>query len=83
MHDLVIRGGTVADGTGAPTRVADVAVDGGLITAVGEVAAKGRRDTKDVKVFGAHLEAVQPHGLAETGQVPFRAVGSRNRLKLR
>ena len=29
MHDLVIRGGTVVDGTGAPARQADVAIDGG------------------------------------------------------
>ena len=32
MHDLVIRGGTVADGTGAPTRTADIAVTDGVIT---------------------------------------------------
>jgi N-acyl-D-aspartate/D-glutamate deacylase len=36
-HDLVVRGGTVVDGTGAERREADVAVDGGRITAVGEV----------------------------------------------
>ncbi|MGH9079750.1 MAG: N-acyl-D-amino-acid deacylase family protein [Acidimicrobiales bacterium] len=34
MHDLVIHGGTVVDGTGAPARVADVVVDGGRITEV-------------------------------------------------
>ena len=34
MHDLVIRGGTVVDGTGSPARLADVAVDDGVITAV-------------------------------------------------
>jgi N-acyl-D-aspartate/D-glutamate deacylase len=34
-HDLVIRGGVVVDGTGAPPRTADVAIDGGRITAVG------------------------------------------------
>jgi N-acyl-D-aspartate/D-glutamate deacylase len=35
MHDLILRGGTVVDGTGAPARTADVAVTGGEITAVG------------------------------------------------
>jgi N-acyl-D-amino-acid deacylase len=36
MHDLVIRGGTVVDGTGGPARIADVAVDDGIITGVGD-----------------------------------------------
>lgn len=44
MHDLVIRGGTVADGTGAPTRTADVAIDGGIVVAVGEVDTPGVRE---------------------------------------
>ncbi|MBT3535792.1 MAG: amidohydrolase family protein, partial [Rhodospirillaceae bacterium] len=34
MHDLVIRGAQVIDGTGAAAKVADVAVDDGIITAV-------------------------------------------------
>ncbi len=42
MHDLVIRGGMVVDGTGAAPFRADVAVDGGLIVAVGNIDAKGR-----------------------------------------
>ena len=33
----IIRGGTVVDGTGAPARTADVAIDDGVITAVGKV----------------------------------------------
>ena len=37
MHQLVIRGGTVVDGTGAPRRTADVAVDDGAVTAVGDL----------------------------------------------
>ncbi len=34
MADLVIRNGTVVDGTGAAGRVADVAISGGRIVAV-------------------------------------------------
>jgi N-acyl-D-amino-acid deacylase len=44
MHDLVIRGGTVVDGSGNPRFVADVAVDGGLITAVGPDLPKGKQE---------------------------------------
>ncbi|MEY2926127.1 MAG: hypothetical protein RL367_604 [Pseudomonadota bacterium] len=44
MHDLVIRGGTLVDGTGGTPYRADVAVDGGLITAVGTDIAKGREE---------------------------------------
>ena len=36
-HDLVIRNGSVVDGTGEPARRADVAVDGDRIVAVGDV----------------------------------------------
>jgi len=36
-HDLLIRGGTVVDGTGAPARTADVAIDDGVVSAVGRV----------------------------------------------
>src|SRR5947209_3722937 len=44
MHDIVIRAGTVVDGTGAPPRTADVAVDDGVITAVGRVDERGHRE---------------------------------------
>ena len=43
-HDVVIRGGVVVDGTGAPGRGADVAIDDGVITHVGEVRASGREE---------------------------------------
>jgi N-acyl-D-aspartate/D-glutamate deacylase len=38
-HDLVIRNGTLVDGTGTPPCRADLAIDGDRITAVGEVTA--------------------------------------------
>ncbi|HEY1969877.1 MAG TPA: amidohydrolase family protein [Pseudonocardia sp.] len=42
--DLVIRGGTVADGTGETLRTADVAVSGGVIAEVGRVSGTGARE---------------------------------------
>ena len=39
--DLVVRGGTIVDGTGAPPQSGDVAVLGDRITAVGRVATTG------------------------------------------
>ena len=44
MHDLVIRSGTVVDGTGGSPRTADVAVDGDRIVEVGPVIGRGRRE---------------------------------------
>ncbi|MFO7591928.1 MAG: amidohydrolase family protein [Acidimicrobiia bacterium] len=43
-HDLVIRNGTLVDGTGAPSRRADVAVAGDRIVTVGEVEGSGTRE---------------------------------------
>jgi N-acyl-D-aspartate/D-glutamate deacylase len=42
--DLVIRNGLVVDGSGAPPRRADVAVEGEQIVAVGDDIARGRRE---------------------------------------
>ncbi|MEX0839913.1 MAG: amidohydrolase family protein [Parvibaculum sp.] len=44
MHDLIIRGGTLVDGTGAPARIADVAIDNGIVTEVGSVTGTARRE---------------------------------------
>ena len=44
MHDIVIRGGTIIDGTGRPAFAGDVAVEDGRIAAVGGKAAPARRD---------------------------------------
>src|SRR5262249_41207011 len=44
MHDLVIRGGNVVDGTGAAPRTADVAIDAGRVTQVAAGAGRGREE---------------------------------------
>ncbi|RYJ01640.1 MAG: D-aminoacylase [Acetobacteraceae bacterium] len=44
MHDIVIRGGTIVDGTGKPAFVGDLAIDGDRITQVGGTAGPGRRE---------------------------------------
>lgn len=44
MYDLVIRGGTVYDGTGSAPFKADIAVKDGLIAEIGEVTGKGKEE---------------------------------------
>ena len=44
MHDLVIKGGTVADGNGGEPFEGDVAIDDGRISAVGDVNQAGREE---------------------------------------
>lgn len=43
-HDIVIRGGTVVDGTGAEPFSADVGIAGGRIAEIGRIAAKGKEE---------------------------------------
>ena len=44
MFDLVIRNGTVVDGTGSPGFSADVAVQEGRVVAIGEVSESGKQE---------------------------------------
>jgi N-acyl-D-amino-acid deacylase len=44
MYDLIIRNGTIADGSGRPTWVGDVAIEGNRIVAVGEVDGAAHRE---------------------------------------
>ena len=55
MDDLLIRGGHVIDGTGAPGRDADVAVRGGRIAAIEPRSARSAR-----RVFDARGQIVAP-----------------------
>src|SRR5271163_3980767 len=57
-YDLIIRGGTVVDGTGAPARTADVAVTDGFIAAVGGDA--GRIDGAAKRIVDADGLTVTP-----------------------
>jgi N-acyl-D-amino-acid deacylase len=49
MHDLVIQGGTVIDGTGAPARTADITVSDGVITGVGDFRGEDAARTIDAE----------------------------------
>jgi N-acyl-D-aspartate/D-glutamate deacylase len=60
MHDLLIRGASIVDGSGAPPRRADVGVTGGRIVAMGET---GGDATRTVDAAGLTLcpGFVDPH----------------------
>ncbi|MEY2966712.1 MAG: hypothetical protein RLY50_762, partial [Actinomycetota bacterium] len=42
MFDIIIKGGTVVDGTGSPARIADIAISDGRIVDVGQVSGDAR-----------------------------------------
>jgi N-acyl-D-amino-acid deacylase len=44
MHDMIIRNGTIVDGSGGPSTTGDVAIDGERITEVGVVEGGARRE---------------------------------------
>jgi N-acyl-D-aspartate/D-glutamate deacylase len=50
-HDIVIRGGQLVDGTGSEPRTGDLAIDDGVITALGGVEGNGREEID----AGGHL----------------------------
>ncbi len=60
MHQLILRGGTIVDGTGAPARKGDLAIDDGRIAAVGEVLGAG---TTEIDARGCWVTPgfIDPH----------------------
>jgi N-acyl-D-amino-acid deacylase len=44
MRNFVVRGGLIVDGTGSPGKHGDIAVDDGIITAVGGKTGPGARE---------------------------------------
>jgi N-acyl-D-amino-acid deacylase len=59
-HDVVIRNGTVVDGTGAPARHADVAIADGKIVEIGKVSGRAHKtiDASDCVVSPGFID---PH----------------------
>jgi N-acyl-D-aspartate/D-glutamate deacylase len=48
-YDLIVKGGTVVDGSGLPGYQADVGIAGGLIAAVGDLAGERAKETIDAE----------------------------------
>ncbi|HEY1798545.1 MAG TPA: amidohydrolase family protein [Stellaceae bacterium] len=59
-YDLVIKNGTIVDGTGAPGRIADIAVSGGKIAEIGKITDGSNRviDAADLVVAPGFID---PH----------------------
>jgi len=71
--DLVVRNGTLADGTGSALRKADVAIAGGRIVEVGAVQGTGREE------IDAAAQLVTP-GSISTRTTTARSPGASNSL---
>jgi N-acyl-D-aspartate/D-glutamate deacylase len=76
-HDLIIRGGKVVDGTGAPARTADVAIDGGEVVEVGRVRERARRELDaDGLVVTPGFVDIHTHYDAQIGWDPLATSSS-------
>lgn len=68
-HDLIIRNGKVYDGTGNAWFYADVAVDGGRISRVGNLAKAEARETIDAKGMAVAPGFIDVHAHADSGVI--------------
>ena len=77
-HDLIIRNGTIIDGTGAPGYVADLAINGDRITAIGNLA--GEVATKEIDATGQIVSPgfidLHTHLDAQVGWDPYMTSSS-------
>jgi N-acyl-D-aspartate/D-glutamate deacylase len=71
-HDIVIRGGQIVDGTGGEAMPGDLAIDGGVITGVGQVEGRGNQeiDAEGHMVTPGFVD-IHTHLDAQIGWDPF------------
>ena len=76
MHNLVIKGAEVADGSGAPLRIADVAVSDGRVTEGGRVDGAAKQSTDaDLGSTGTLIQAAgKATGGCATGRTSTRII---------
>ncbi|HSC61762.1 MAG TPA: amidohydrolase family protein, partial [Rhizomicrobium sp.] len=70
-HDIVIRGGSIVDGTGSEAFSGDVGIKDGLIAEIGKVASKGKEeiDAKGLTVSPGFID-LHTHLDAQVGWDP-------------
>ena len=69
-YDIILRGGTVVDGTGGPRRRADVAITRGHIARVGDLARATARTEIDVRGLFVAPGFLNIHSHANPGVLP-------------
>ena len=67
MHDIVIRGGTIIDGTGRAPFTGDVAIAGGRIATIFGKAGPARREI-DAARLNTPTDEVQRHHGCDRGE---------------
>src|SRR4051794_27701911 len=71
--DLLLRNGTLLDGTGAPGVQADVAIQAGRIMAIGKLDGVAARETIDARDRVVCPGFIDLHSHADGGILQFRA----------
>ena len=66
MYDLLLRGGAVVDGSGAPAFPADVGVSGGRIVALGRLAGQAATEELDVGGLAVCPGFIDMHSHSDT-----------------
>ena len=66
MKDIIIRGGTIYDGTGAPGVRADLAIEDGKITAIGDLSGEQAAEELDAAGLAVAPGFINIHGHSDT-----------------